>query len=81
MKLEHRNTTDKALQLSKRPPVIVKCVNGGHMAKVMHEVRRICTNDLKDKDDLVAWDSQHHEILLWFENEKYESIFVLKGVI
>jgi len=78
MKLVHR--TDKAAthKTLDRCLVRVEVNNGWEMAGVVSKVSRYCSES--KSNSVVVWDSEHHVVLLWFEEEKWATYFNLKGL-
>ena len=55
--------------------ISVPCRSGMDMNQLILKIQQICKKN-KNKSTVV-WDSRHHEIVLWVEDKKYESYFLL----
>jgi len=78
MKLVHR--TDKAATHKTLDQCLVRVEvdSGWKMTSIIAKVAHICSES-KSKS-VVVWDSEHHAVLLWFEDEKWATYFNLKGL-
>lgn len=78
MKLVHNSAFTGTVSKKKRYPLRIQCESGSEMQSTMLKVARYCKN--QKSSSTVLWDSQHHEVILWFEEEKYITYFNLKGI-
>jgi hypothetical protein len=75
MKLVHYHDV---VRIRLRSPMIISCRSGMDMSSKMHKIREYCKK--LDNDSTVIWESAHHQILLWFDDKKYESYFRMIGM-
>lgn len=62
----------------KTEPIRLKCASGMAMSQCIHSVQMFCHEGARDNNDsAIVWESSHHEIMLWFEDEKYRTYFSL----
>ena len=79
MKLIHLTELADRQSCPSTEPVRLQFSSGMGMSQCIHTVQTFCHSDNRDKNkSLVVWDTNHHEILLWFEEEKYGSYFLLR---
>lgn len=57
----------------------ITCSSGWDMANTVSRISKFCKNS--NSESLVVWDTTHHTVLLWFEEEKIKTLFRLMGVI
>lgn len=77
MKLVH-NSNNRNPSAKKMHPLKISCTSGVEMQRTMHKVAAFCKK--QKGNSLVLWDTNHHEVILWFEEEKYITYFGIKGV-
>ena len=78
MKLVHISDKAATHKTLDRCLVRVNVSSGCKMTGIIAKVARICSES-KSKT-VVVWDSEHHAVLLWFEDEKWATYFNLKGL-
>ena len=76
MKLIHLTDLDNKQMITNKKPVRLKFASGMAMSQYLHTVSMFCSERGNNKSRIV-WDSEHHEIVLWFEEEKYRTYFLL----
>jgi len=59
-------------------PLTVECRDAAEMTGKMHKIHHWCKSD--KSDSLIVWDSSHHKLHLYFEQEKYRTWFALTGI-
>jgi len=59
-------------------PVVINVNTGYEMAGVISRVVRLC--EQCNSDTTVVWDTEHHTVILWFDDAKWETYFSLKGI-
>jgi len=57
----------------------ISCKNGWEMASTVSKISNFCTKS--NNESMIVWDTEHHTVLLWFEDEKIRTLFSLKGLI
>ena len=78
MKLIHKSNYKGSFKDYGADPVYLKCASGMAMSQCINSVQRFCLDKKrKDNKSVVVWDSNHHEIVLWFEDEKHRTYFLL----
>jgi hypothetical protein len=75
MKLIHANDIKDKSTFRLHDPVRLTCASGMGMSQCMHRLAAFCKS--KNNNSRVVWDTEHHEVLLWFEDEKYKTYFLL----
>lgn len=79
MKLVYLSDYPHKNSIYKLESLRISCVSGIDMSKCMRKVQSICYKGaMRNNNSAVVWESGHHEILLWFEDEKYRTYFSLK---
>ena len=78
MKLVHRSETSAYKVAASRVPLHIRTDAGWKMQSIFLKAMKICNNS--KNDDIVVWDSAHHEVTLWFEDEKWVTYFNLRGL-
>lgn len=79
MKLVHLTNYKNKNNIYKLEPIRLQCASGMAMSQCINSIQRFCHEGNRDNNDsTVVWDSNHHEIVIWFEDEKYRTYFSLR---
>lgn len=75
MKLIHIEHTTEQTKLRNPVSMHISFSSGVAMSQFIRRVNNFCI--AQQKDTIVEWQSNHHEIVLWVENEKYKTFLLL----